>query len=136
MKQAYKENIIEMMASEALDHAELQAKELLEELQTWASGLEGTNLENSQKYRDLIEASEIIKGVCWEFESLDQDVKVAVHVLVTRRKKRRTARWARLDNIIAYLQAVVDTMPEQDFSNTIEVAIGELSSVKIPGMYS
>lgn len=132
---AYREEIIEMSATDSLDHAQLQAEELLEELQTWSGGLEGTNLENSQKYTDLIEASKIIKGINWKFLDI-MDVKVAVHVLKTRRKKRRIARWARLHNVIAHLRAVVDTMPEQDFSNDIEVAIGELESVKIPGMYS
>ena len=133
---AYKVVPVEMMASASLDHAQLQSEELLKELENWSSGLRGTNLENSQKYIDITTAIETLDRIDWEFQSLDQDVKVAVHLLMTRRKKRRTARWARLSNVVAHLQAVVDTMPEQDFGNDIEIAVSELESVEIPGMYS
>ncbi len=132
---AYKEIPASMLASEAILEAQSLTNDLLAELEQWRDGLEGTNLENSSKYSMLGDAVSTMGSINWEVEPLAQDVRVAVTLLTPRRKKRRTARWARLNNIIAHLSAVVDTLPEAKLED-LQSIISELESVEIPGMYS
>lgn len=116
--------------------------ELLElggELEEWKSGMEGTALENTDKYATLDDAATQLQGI--ELPDLKwphADTQITYYYATPKRKKRSPSRQVRLDNAVSAIQAVVDfyegldSLPEDfDLSELSELIV----EIEIPGMY-
>lgn len=127
---------------------------LRDELDEWHSNMDGTGLENTEKYQQLEDAVEQLEAACSALEDQDAPEIVAslpVIVLPTTRKRRCPySRPNQQADTLSELGAVRDTLDEfcdhkgiteetkqevQDYVGQIDTAIDELEAVEFPGMY-
>jgi predicted nucleic acid-binding Zn-ribbon protein len=91
-----------------LDYGEVEC--LRDEIESWKSNLEGTNLEASNKYQMLSDAYDALESGVSSLEGIDTSVAAESK------------------------DDLVDTLEER--SNEIEQALSELENVEFPGMFS
>ena len=85
---------------------------LKDEIENWKSGMEGTNLENSNKYSELEECFGYLESAVSELESLSFDSEINEETDPEELKDRL-----------------------QEFVDTLQASIDELENVQFPGMY-
>lgn len=85
-------------------------QELADEMRTWADNMEGTGLENTQKYYDVSEVADALEGIadCIDIPEAYAGVEIEVSIAA----KRGQPRWLRRDNALACLQAAHDYLSD------------------------
>lgn len=126
-----------------IESASSELEEVREELESWMSNMEGTNLEQGAKYSMLQEAVSELENI--QMPEPDEwphiMTKVIYHESVPKRKNRSPSRQVRIENAIGKVAAVVefyeslDEIPE-DFESYLD-ELREIANftVEIPGMY-
>jgi hypothetical protein len=137
---SYKDEISDGTPEDLVTNAITQLNELGDELRQWASSMEGTNLENSEKYTELCEAADTLEGL--EFSPEDDwphpDARVTYHYRTPRRKKRSPSRQVRLENANAQINAVIGfyTNLDDDLEDIISSLEELVHDIDIPTQYS
>jgi hypothetical protein len=110
-----------------------------EELEDWKSGMEGTALENTEKYSTLDDAASQLQCVeTPEFDWPHADTQITYYYSTPKRKKRAPSRQVRLGNAVQAIQSVIDfysgfdSLPEEFDLAELEALVLE---IEIPGMY-
>jgi quinolinate synthase len=95
-----------------IESAREQIEELHEEMESWASNMEGTNLEYTEKYSIIFDTAAVLNNA---IDYLDVEVKSDEDLLTMP------------DDVLAdYLDEMIDT---------IESADGECQAAEFPGMF-
>lgn len=110
---------------------------LKEEMENWRDGLQGTNLENSDKFQQIEDAIDLLDRGIGELEAIEIPDEVTgnevIYNIVTSSKSRAT----RLSNAIAAFRAIAGCFDEDsDYIDLIDSAITELENVDFPTMFS
>ena len=119
-----------------------EINEVKGELEEWRDGMQGSNLENSEKFSALEEAISQLETFD-SFSAPDEwphaDAKVVYHYSVNKRKKRGPSRAVRIENAVAKVSAVVEFYQGLDDAEDHADLITELEQlvieVEVPGMY-
>jgi len=128
-----------------LEDATTEVQDLIEELQSWHDGMDGTNLEYSQKYSDLEEAIDELERVASTLQDIDlPENSDGLEAQWNEPKvgKRGYSRSVRAGNIGSMLEAIADALEEegdsqeyQDARSELLDASSDLGNVMFPGMY-
>lgn len=138
---AYKSEVREGTPEQLVTDAVSEYESLAEELRSWASNMEGSNLEGGEKYQALDEAASTLENVSMPEpdEWPHSEAKITWHESVPRRKKRSPSRAVRVDNARARVEAVRSFYEDLDDADDHQDLIGQLQEieieVEIPGMY-
>ena len=134
---------------------------LRDEIEEWKGNMEGTALENTDKYSRLEEACEILEGIVDKGESLEIDslpealreTEVSYSQSIVRSKRQHASRATRAENALNMLRAVVSEVEDllkkgegeeiseedigsiQSFKSDLEEVISDAESVEFPGMF-
>lgn len=128
---------------EVVQDATAEVQDLLVEVESWAQGMEGTNLESSQKYETLQEALEELGRVGDELEGVDIPEEIA-ELEVTWHERRTTksthiSRAMRAGDASSMLEAAAEAVEEiegaNDLHDTLQEAANDLGNIEFPGMY-
>lgn len=131
-----------------------EVESLLDEVQSWKDGMEGTGLESTSKYEALEDAEQYLETAN---DTLGQGVDNIPRELQEKEvsypvwRKRRMPRHLRLSNAVCKLHAVVDCLAHaadvgfcldeddtglvEDWVEDLNNAVDELEAVEFPGMY-
>lgn len=85
-------------------------EELRDEIDSWATGMEGTNLENTEKYHTLCDTAELLDSARCYIDQIDTEITPDMTI----------------EDVIEHIDSVV---------SDIESAMSELESCEFPGMY-
>lgn len=138
-KQVKGEGTPENLVTSAISEIE----EVKEELQNWMSNMEGTNLEQGEKYSALSEVVDTLEAVVFtEPDEWPHKLSVITYINhVPKRKNRTASRSVRLSNASMKIAAVADFYEgldngEEEYQGLLDELrkIVELE-VEIPGMY-
>jgi len=151
---------VSMTVVDAISSAQSDLQELFDECDNWKSGMEGTGLENSNKYSMLDDVCSTLESAISELDSIDTSTVSGLDELTFKcilRYKRQKSRADRTSDIVSYLECAVgkiedrvseledlpetDEMEEQinnlnEIKDYIESATSDLESADYPGMYS
>ena len=122
-----------------------ELEELGSELRDWASGMEGTGLENTEKYSTVSEAADALENInAPDVPKELQEIELSYSQAVNKNKKAGPSRAVRLENACNLLSAVVDHLDgdefqenqeAQDFMEEVANVRDEVEGVEIPGMF-
>jgi protein subunit release factor A len=101
-----------------------EAESLKDEIESWRDGLQGTNLENSDKYSELEECVDMLNNVVNIIQDIDCEIEIDIKHKegATEEEKDEAEKEA--------LEAEIEERVDR-----IEEAINELEYVSFPGMY-
>lgn len=125
---------------EAIETAKGDIAELSGEMESWRDGLQGTNLENSEKFNTIEDAmNQLQQGLDWlegaEVPERYGDKKITY----TLTSMRKASRAVRLDNAVSGLRVAMEELDglddTDDCVSMLDSAINDLDSVEFPGMY-
>lgn len=100
---------------EAISNAKSEIDQLQSEMEEWAGNMEGTGLENTQKYEDVNSTAEILASAASPLEDIDDDklgTLAAQAIDSTEYRSRRFPRHERLDNAVTLLQSAKEPLEE------------------------
>jgi hypothetical protein len=135
---SYKSVAIEGCPSSLVDDAVSEIQDLVQEITDWKSGMEGTNLENSEKYQLLDNAESELSSVENDIDEWPNDeVRITCYITMPKRVKRSPSRAVRLENANAKIGAVKDFYEslDGDYSEIIDKLDGMIKEVEFPRMY-
>lgn len=125
-----------------------EIESLADEMTSWADSLEGTNLENSDKYSRIREAEDALANISEPVVPEEiEDKTVTYSIQIPKSKTKSTSRAVRLANVIGMLDAVgqlcyefsaesdEDDDEAEDLANNIQSIIDEIEGVEFPGMF-
>ena len=100
----------------AVDSAVEDIVGLRDEVQAWREGLEGTNLEQSDRYSTLTETEGMLDNADYaEFEIPEPVGEIALKITTTHKRYRTgDPRWKRLENACTFLSAAVSAIGALD----------------------
>lgn len=116
MSKSYKHVTVEDSISGALSAAVNEVRELTEEMTEWRDNMDGSGLENTEKFSMVEAAADSLESADVDaIEELpdleddddvpiDLDDSITVTLLQNKNKRRSNARWARLSNAVSYLE--------------------------------
>lgn len=116
--------------------------EISDEIEQWKSGMEGTNLESSERYSMLSEAYDTLSNV--QAPEPDEwphpEARVSYTEYHPKRKNRSPSRAMRVENATGRVAALIDFYESLDDAEEHSDLIEELReiadiSVELPGMY-
>lgn len=140
MTKSYKDVTLTGTPESLVSDAVAEFEALAEELGEWRDGMDGTNLEGSDKQNSLGEAVESLESrqspvTDWPHS----EASLTCTVQQQRRKSRGNSRDVRVANSISMVQCVIDFYSGLDDAADHEDLIAELEQltddVEIPGMF-
>jgi len=123
----------ELTLSEALEFANSELRELADEMEEWASNMEGTNLEYTERYERVRETADILEEQSSNLEDVVSrinetsdtlDLSTKITVTYTKPYSKYESRPTRLSRVISYLEACKDELESQ--LETIRIDIENL----------
>jgi hypothetical protein len=123
----------------ALDSAKQDLTMLAEEMRSWADNMDGTGLENTQRYERVDEAASQLEEAQSSLEDVEipdelKTREVTFHYLMP--KSRYIGRSWRLGQVVSALRALSESLPEAtEGKDEISSQADELETVEFPGMY-
>ncbi|MEM2738288.1 MAG: hypothetical protein QXK93_04825 [Candidatus Bathyarchaeia archaeon] len=109
----------EMSISKCLEDAKDDLYALYEEMDSWRSNMEGTNLEYTQKYEMVSECADILEEQCSRLEDFIAEIEgvegfdLEMTVKVSMLDSKRMSRQDRLSNVTSLLNAAKEGLEEQ-----------------------
>jgi hypothetical protein len=156
---AYKNVAVESTVGEALSALD-DLRALQEEMQSWADNMQGTSLENTEKYQRVEEAATTLEAANNIDEvNLPEDLsskKITYSKMQNRNKKAPNSRAVRCTNAAVALRMVVDEIRDwveekqkeldeaddgsdlqtlSDYADEIENVCDDAENVEFPGMF-
>ncbi len=149
-RKRYKTVQCEAALDEVLDAAELES--LRDEMTDWRDNMEGTGLENTDKFEQVSEAADILEEQVYVLSDAIDSLNLSGHGDLANAAvkwaeqhpygKRAWPRWLRHSTAVPQLTAALAVLAEADGAdkyaeqrNDIETAIDELNTVEYPTMF-
>lgn len=125
-----------LTVNDALEKALSDLQQLSDEMDSWRSNMEGTNLEYTMKYEQVSECADILmeqasnlEDVKDEIQSLEEiNLDEFIHVVFLKPYSRYESRQTRLDRVLAYLHGVKDELEAE--KDTLEEKVDELEEIE------
>jgi uncharacterized protein (UPF0147 family) len=150
--------VVKNAVGKAFEDAISELQSLRDEMVEWRDNMEGTSLENTEKYEDVSEVADSLESLEIDYLNLPGCINSSAEISYQEIRRKGFPRWVRLSNAISALEAVknfVDAEVEhyenmeptaemdptaivedlRDFSDSLGNIIDECSGIVFPGMY-
>jgi len=136
MAKKLKTETITQTITDALEDAKSELSSLAEEMGEWRDNMEGTSLENTSRYDEVMECADTLEDLDSRLQNIEIEDDREITYVWSHPYGHNIGRSWRAGRVCAALNAIVAALSDND-ENTAELEdiATELESVEFPGMY-